>query len=89
VQHYRVVDPDKRSVSHHQSHWSDGAMTTRLIGDGALTLGRRALPLPCWRFFRHRDGPGEQSPGIGYAIVADLGSGLRLLNRVARRARPR
>jgi Uma2 family endonuclease len=49
VQHYLILDPDKRLVIHHAR--GQGDLVTRIVADGALTLNPPGLSLAVADFF--------------------------------------
>lgn len=50
IQHYLIVDPDKRLVIHH-ARGQNGTVATRIVGDGVLTLNPPGLVVPVVDFF--------------------------------------
>ena len=50
VVHYLIVDPDKRLVIHH-ARAADGAVTTRIVGEGALALDPPGFAVKVADFF--------------------------------------
>jgi Uma2 family endonuclease len=57
VQHYLVVDPDKRLVIHH-ARGQDDVVSTRIVSKGSISLDPPGLPLPLDALF----GPAPARP---------------------------